>query len=145
MFLEKDDQSKAEKKYVNGMDTGDDVFCPRCKQPNDAGALKCNRCGMPLSEEALMQLQSKDDDIKALKNQVALIETLILKGQPDNTVTAKTLQEVLDQQKPVSDGGMNDPKFKTALDRYLTRNGLTLKSKKKAKPQKKRKKKEAKK
>lgn len=58
-ILDEKDQAKAEKRYVDptGNHQEYQVFCARCRLPNETDAKNCTRCGMPLTEEGIAEAQ----------------------------------------------------------------------------------------
>lgn len=157
-ILDEQDQANAERRYIDPKSGRNDydIFCPRCKLPNEADAPKCVRCGMPLTEDGIRESESKTDDLEArianlenLIKQVAngqisqdwlKVETFKEPPKAEQERVQKELEEQIeaeDAEKKAAkkDGGKasESPEVKKLKEQTKRERSLTLKSKKKRK------------
>ncbi len=83
-LLEEDVEEKILEMYgIKHRDNGKDLEvqqCPRCMQINDAGSRFCSRCGLPLTEEAVREVEKWEKrKVEAIKNLDVLMEVASLK------------------------------------------------------------------
>jgi integrase len=117
-ILDEQDQAKAEKRYVdpNGERNDYDVFCSRCRLPNETDAKHCIRCGMPLTEEGIVKLgKSEGERLTQLEDMFSVLVQAVQAGIKEDDVPV-----------PVS-------ALKGAIEQYTKKKGLSSKTKKRQK------------
>jgi len=67
------------------------LVCPRCKEPNDVGNRFCGKCWLPLTQEAAIEAEQRQE--KDQKAMVALMKVLEVFGN-DPEKLAKTISTI---------------------------------------------------
>ena len=145
-ILDEQDQADAERRYIdpNGGRNDYDLFCPRCKLPNEADAPKCARCGMPLTEAEITRLgiKSEDERITKLEEMFGFIVQAVQAGLkeedpesfPGHNALTGAVEQYMSKKRPAKkDGGKasDSPLVTKQREQAKRERDLTLKSKKK--------------
>lgn len=140
-ILDEVDQANAERKYLTDEDSSYDVFCPRCRLPNEPDAKHCIRCGFALTEEGLVRLsKSEGDRITQLEEMLGVLVQAVQAGMEEGDVPVpvsalKGAIEHYTKTKGLNSNGKKESKKESPAVKKLKKQtkrerDLTLKSKK---------------